>query len=368
MALLALLVLSGTTTHPQSPATLSREQVLRLVDAASGRLRDIEFIYEGSIRLVGEHDEKVTRSDFEQDFQGLFAYRNDRSAHLYVYTSSADVRRPLTITAESLFKHKVTERQRTPDRGRIYGPDRASSGVVGSLDKPHSALRYLLLPRLLEVLTDERRAITESAWETMDGVECLRIKVSSIDPETRSELMSEVYWLDPDRGMNPLRCDCLVKNELLSRDFDISLEKFTASDGSDVWIPTRGTHYSFATVSGYSATPVFEETYSTVNGTLKLNQGLPDTRFSIDWLPHRVPEALSSSARTFHELETRTTRGQTTETRLDQLLADANNEAELLEATAPSREPWISKYSYAIVILVLAVGVIAFGLYRRWRS
>jgi hypothetical protein len=244
----------------------------------------------------------------------------------------------------------------------------------------------VLLPWLRELLVAPEYSYRCLGWAEVDQRRCLAIELATI-PKTPSGIrMINRYWVDLSRGCHPLRYEVLRGETLLLRSLDIGLTELPIPNNRRVWIPIRGRFLSY--LSGpaqYAADPTFEETYAVVAHTVQLNQGLPDSTFTLDHSvtpksarlvklktdfstsrenarvktlqkstqPHVSPKVLQVSA---------------TQETTDRLLAEADDQAIALEASAPSRESWIRRNELALAVSSMGVLCLAIAAYWRLRA
>jgi hypothetical protein len=341
--------------------SVDRQQLLRILNATWAEVRDVEFLYEGSIRALGRDEQGP--GDFDDDFQGIFAFRHDNAASLYTFVWPADRKKPMVLKVSNLFKGRYGRRSRLPDsRPSPSSPDRVQKGVVASLLGPHSPLNFFLMPLLIELLRDESTPFESLGWEDVGGHRCLKVRLGP------PGIYEKIYWLDIERGGHPLKYEVLLRSNLRMRRLDIELTRFRLADGKPCWLPVQGKTHSYVKSGGLSKTPVFEEIYHIIRGTVHINRGLSDSRFSLDWSPKPGTEGPAKAIIEFNHPPASARRPQSAQERLDRVIAEASRQTEHLEASAPSRESWIRRNPATVALVV--VGIVAFGFagYLKWRS
>jgi len=84
-------------------------------------------------------------------------------------------------------------------------------------------------------------------WEEVDGVSCLKVKFAN-GPRTNGRPGEEMlYWLDMNRGGNPLRLDYSNQGRLWARTDGIKLAQISSRDDEAFWFPVAGVFSSFLT-------------------------------------------------------------------------------------------------------------------------
>ncbi len=358
--IISVLSLGLAIAVPQGAAGLpDRGQLIRLLETGGG-FDDVEFIYEGSARAIDRDD-----AGSDRDFQGTAAYRRDGSAHLGLYVEPADRSKPLNRQDFALFRNKLTEASRVadaPDDPKASG-HRESPGIVASLDRPTSIFRIFLAPKLLELLREDNFAFSCLGWERRDGHDCLKVEVAYGNPADRPARGR--YWIDLERGANPIHFESYEGDRLRMRTTDIALGSFP--DGAAVrWIPVRGKHQSFVSgITSLSNSPVREEEYALVADTIRFDQKLPDRRFSIDYRPDEGAGGLRKMKAQFDSTPARPRRKrESPQQRLDRVLAEADAQSAQLEASSPSRASWLAQYGWSAA--VTGAGLAVLGLAGVW--
>lgn len=358
-------ILLAVAAPSEIDAGIDRAQLSRLLHATSAAMRDVEWIYEGSTRVM-KSKRGPDAIDFEDDFQGVFAYRNDRSVHLDVYIESDSPKRPFQREIFALRGAELAQRLRTPDHSNpVATGDRSGVGGLGSLNRPRSPTRSFLLPHLLEYVDDPSWSVEPSGWEVIDGHRCLKILVTQ-----GSRKHANHYWIDLERGGMPLRHEDFTDKGIRGRDFAIELARVSDKRGAQFWIPVRGKTHSFVTAQGVDRDPIFEEIYSVLEGTVRINQDLPDSRFTLDSESSLIaPDLAKQKSRYETALNAPKPRSQTPQEHIETLLAKADAQSKGLEASAPSRESWYQR-NFLSILLVLGGGatlIAATFLLRRGR-
>jgi len=333
---------------------ITRDQLHRILQVTASRIRDIEFIYEGSVRSLDRTDNKPNNID--QDFQGTFAQRSDGATHMSIYVQSRDISKPLRHESLGVIGTRMTHRLSTPDQDAGEPPnDRVSQGSLASFTRPMSAGRILLFPIFMAYMAQSNLKIEPEKWETVGKRRCLKVLVYYDKPES-----GEAYWLDLERDGNVLKFEDYTKGQLRGRIDEITLGLITGPTGEQVWIPVKGRDRSFLNLHGTSKSPTVEELYTIVNGTVELNRGLPDSRFSIDAVPGVSSPSLSARRSQPRSVRTSPKPRLPPAARIDLMLEEADKQSKQLEASSPARQPWWQTNTQSI--LFLSLGVCALGI------
>jgi hypothetical protein len=207
-------------------------------------------------------------------------------------------------------------------------------------------------------------------WEDVGGHHCLKVQFDEVYglPDGIAERPTVRYWIDLERGGHPLKVEFRRGDKIRMRTAKIELEQVTGSDGRDYWFPVRGVTYVYpALVSGYVDRPVAYEVYKVLDGTVRFNQNLPDSFFTLDW-KGAVPEnrQLATRRKEFRK-PIRRSDPEGIKRQLENDLASANQQSEELEASSQARARW--SWSALAQVTFASVGVVflmAVGIWR-WR-
>ncbi len=359
--------LDATDITPERLAVLVRDQWQEL--------DDVEFIYEGSMYHryrktkvpPGAHD------PFEESYQGAFAYRRDDAAHIDVYVQPSNPTAPLTHATKCLLNGSVRGQNRRPD-GRLQLSRReAVSGYIGSLDEQRSPLRIFLLPHFLLLLRQDPSLyhVRVAGWERCSERMCLKVEIVYRPPGFQKDAYTHKFWLDMQRGANPLRYDYFDTDNLRMQADEIGLGRFEVGD-KVFWLPVRGRRLSFLTIEPtgirFLKTPVFEETFEVVDGSVRVNQDLPDRRFSLDWEATPASDGLRKSKERFEAQGPRRSGPRGVEDRIRRVIAEADGQAKALEASAPSRESWTWAGAARLGLLTIGSACLIVAGFRKWRE
>jgi len=368
-----LLLLVVAVIQAPSSEVPDAGQFLRLVKGLHSEVRDVSFVFEGGVRLVGPENivgkQEVPHGN---QFQGAFSYRAADGATLvdsYQISLAPDV--PVARVKLSLLKGNLHELALIPDAGVRDTKPEKSAGAPGSMSRDGSPNRFLFHWYFQALSEADLPKIHTRGWEVLDGHRCLVVNVVASEGKNG---LSHRFWVDLERGGNVLKFEGYSGANLRYRTRDIKLNKFMAG-AKEVWLPVGGTVDTFMWGSDYRDVPIYRETYAVVNGSVILNAGLSDADFSVTKRDRSAGELdkLELSAR-YREAMSRPppdpmrTDPPSVRERIDAQLAEADRQAKMLEASAPSRESWSWVGAVQVTVAVAAVALIVTALMMRRRA
>ncbi len=370
-ASLVILSLCGQTATPLDDAT----QFLQVMEGLHSDIHDLSLVCEGWTKFVGP--DRLMRGrpkSFDDRFQAEYAYRNDGSAFLDLYRHRQVNGVSFSRTKTALLRDRLEQLQHVPDNARDPLRVPAQHGGPASLDLPESPQR-IFFTWFFNDLKNRRNNYQFVGWETVDDRQCAHVVIDLTPraPENRKLLFH--FWIDMERGGHPLKIERYDGKDLTMRTHEIRLERTSPSQGAEVWLPISGVTESFGWGNDYYDEPIFRETIFVLRGSIRLNQDLPDRVFSVDWnnSTTRSP-GLDSMRREFESLATRPpdpprrTDPQAVREELDRRLAEADRQAEMVEASSTARTRWSWTTILQIGFGLLGVGLIVGALLWRRNS
>jgi len=353
---------------------IDRMQLTRILEANWSEIHDLEFVFEGTISPTDRTSKpdplrpglRTNPDDFNNSYQGTFAWRSDESIHLDNYVQNVNPTRPLSRQITTLFRGGIANRNRVPDHLPPAGPESSSAGGVLSMDRPMSPIRITQYPIILTLIKAFDWYYYFQKWEDVSGRRLLVFDLSNKPTPRDDKAFVYRFWLDMERGSMPVQVEVFDGPDLRGRVSNIELTSVNTADGKQVWIPVRGKEESFVDFRTYSKSPVFTETYAVLNGTIRVNQGLPDSRFSLDYEAKPTSGGLVKAKATFDGASaTHRAKQEPPQKRIDRALAEADRQSEQLQASAPSRESWVSRN--IIPTAILAIGSLTLIGVGSWR-
>jgi hypothetical protein len=247
------------------------------------KFNDIELMYEGSV-LVNPSLNAAVKTRVDYQFQGTLAFRRDGAAHAEIFVDKTVFGGNLIINRYCTLNNKMHEQVVDPDDANASPGYAESAGGAASFNRAASYFRIFMLPSLSfshHFYVDNMCSIL--GWEQVAGISCLKVDFSQGKAINR-------YWLDLNRGGNPLKVESLIGDQLRYRVDEIELKSHIMPDGSGLWIPISGMVRTYLNNDLQSTSdPVFTESYKVLDGSVVINQDLGDRRFSPRWTSAHNP-------------------------------------------------------------------------------
>lgn len=241
--------------------------------------------------------------------------------------------------------------------------DQPLSGGVGGLLAPGSPFRIFLTPWLMILMGEKDRVFVALGWEAVAGRRCLKIEITNASGGIRDR-----FWLDIERNAIPIKYENYSGSQLRGRSIEIELARFDSGEGKTIWLPVRGKDQSFLKGLSYSSHPTVEETYQVVGGTVRLNQELPDSRFSLDWTAKASTPSLAAVTKDFAKAKVQRDDPAAVQRDLDRKVSEAKRQSKLLEASSPWREPWLVRNFWVIALPLLGILLLGVTTYLKFRG
>lgn len=290
---MALVCASAMLLIGGEPPRLTAEQFGRIMHGLHAPIRDVTFIFEGKMFglpigiTVAEALEggETSKARLNMDFQGAYAVRSDGASYIDAFdndhsNSGIDHTRRLAANLRSELKQVTRFPERRNEQGITEG------GGPGTLNRTGSPERINYLYFFMPLEDYAARNFRHLGWEEVDGHRCavVQLDISYGDKMPDGERIVNQYWVDLERGGHPLRVDFLHPKEgLRMRSLGIELAQVDFPGGKEIWFPVRGRTEFFSNMGWRKpGDPEGVETYSVVGGTIRFNQDLPDSAFSIE--------------------------------------------------------------------------------------
>lgn len=250
--------------------------------------KDLQFVCEGETRWVVDTGDMYREApdSLSGRFQGTFAYRQDGAVIWDVYAKPFDTRAEFRHDTYAQLGGRSSKVFRTPDRRSLREPVQEGSGSPGILGAPISPQLFFYLGYWRSRGYSSGRLQVDSVeWDETDGNSTLHLKIDETPqsiPKGRSlaKVRSE-YWLDMKRGGHVLLHERYRDSRLIARTHRVLLQDFKSPGGQKLWLPVHAEFETFWWLKGFSDTPLFREIYDVVLGSVVLNAGLSDERFSV---------------------------------------------------------------------------------------
>ena len=372
-------VLMFTSAFREPNPEVDGEQLMRLLEGLHSQVHDYELVCEGRIRFADTAEESIKEGGpkiHEMDFQGSFGYRSaDGADYLDLYQKPIHSDGSFLHGTYAQIKGEFAKTVRSSDQKDLPQVIEKGPGVPGSLNFPCSPERIIYLHRWRRWgYRAGNIGYGFEGWDELNGMPTLRIRVNEFP---RSHLLEEKwsrFWIDLKRGGHVIKHESFRGSHLESRTYNIVLEQFQLADGTKIWFPVHGELDSFAWQMVYRPDPVLHEVYDVVRGSLIFNRGLADERFSIGWKGHGPK--VGGLKRLAEEYRSRPPRPRPPGFRTDPVgveedqmhrLAEADRQAEELDASPPSRPGWNATVflQSGLTIVGIVALLAAFFLRRR---
>ncbi len=345
--------------------------------------RDISFLYEVThARLEATAGKEPDPANVRRS-QGLYAYRSDGATVWDVFGQGRG-NKPVGRMISAILHNRLERLNASPDSGpavrdRVPEVAPGGPGVLAGPDSPERIFLAYYFPTLVDPSEHE---IEFQGWENISGHRCLKVRMLK---QPRPLLKGWVgglpfvkLWVDLERDGCPLRYELYRGNDLEVRTEVTRLERLTLPDGRHLWLPVTGKTMTFLGQEGpgrivHTKEPVSVEDYGVLVETVKFDQGLSDGFFSAK--KHALVANDEGLRKLQRELE-KTPKPQmkrlpadpeSRQKRLDEALAEADRQAQRLEASSAARAGvgWFEALYGGLGMLgVLAIGGASFWYWR----
>ena len=332
-------------------------------------VKDVAFVYEGRVSGVppGETPEGLERSgepgNLAMTYQGEFVTRSDGARRHDIFETQHNRKRPYDVRQVMVeLKDKCQAVSQFPDR-RNEQPHRSCE-----LNFPGSADRILYRWFFRDLNDPLSRGYEYLGWETIDGHRCLKVQFDEVVgiPENMEDRPTIVFWIDLERGGHPLRVEFRRGGKVRMQVVDIQLARIPFGKGREAWLPVHGRHEDFLIIGPETPTrAVGFETYTVVDGSIRINHNPGDEVFTIDWKGTATgDQSLARRQREFRKPPRRTD-PEGIRCHLAKALAEADEDDRRLEASSPARETWTPTLVWQAVLTL--TGVFALGAAGTWK-
>jgi hypothetical protein len=345
-----IFVLMLMSSQDPSPR-IDGDQFLNIIRGLHAEIRDFSFIYEGERKLVRMDATESEQQRVHNRYQGTYAFRSDGSTHLDVYFNGSGGGLPLFRSMAAILGDKTELLKFAPDSStRRVVKERKRNPYLLERNSP----RQFLFHWYFEAISDANSYDYEfQGWENIDGRNCIRVKLgrslrSQVSKPVTMPRVKPVYvmWIDLERSGNPVRIDLLGSTSKVTERTRVELQQFTLPNGKKVWFPISGVTETFLTAPNkYSDEPQLRETYFVVRRTLRFNQGLPDSIFTV-----KRDGQVAGSGELVLRNEFKEARNhrppisrndpESVKDMLEKKLVEADRQSSSLEASSVSRESW----------------------------
>jgi hypothetical protein len=268
---------------------------------------------------------------------------------------------------------KVERLAFNPELPSGTGPPDVHKGSPREFNTTMSPVQFFLVWYVHDMLRDPAfYNFRFEKWEELDGQRCLVARVDWAGGSAKPDEQNfNRIWVDLGRGGHPIRLEYWSKGKLDAVTHNVRLAEFDSADGRRVWLPVSGD----TDTGDLSTGEILRDSTTIVRDTVRLNQGLKDERFRLDWkgplsyapAVERARKAYEAAARTPKSAGRRETLAET-EARLDAQLVEAEAQTRMVEASSPARERFSGVQALQVGLLVLGVGLLVYVFWARRRA
>lgn len=342
----------------------------KLMKGLHGRIQDLSFVYEGDVHYPGANTK--ASQDLDENFQGRYFFRSDDSVLLDAFHRKIGREAPPVNHIRALYKGMIDHSARMADLKKIT--NQTKSGHSQSLTGPSYPHGFLYTWYFLRLGDPGSCGYRFLGWEVVDGHRCLNVRLDWICGLGGDDDAAYYFWIDIERGGHPLRVEIRKKNAVVMRLSEVKLRRFTAQDES-YWLPVAALRQTFPVEGGFLASPVSRETYSIVDGSVLINQGLKDEVFTVRWAVDSQGSSRESNALRIAREEFEKTPLMTpfrsdpkgVQERLDRALDLANQQSKQLDASAGAQEEGRSWILVPYVIGIISLCLLISSFFWFWR-
>ncbi len=374
--LLTLFAIVTIMIGPEVGNKIDRQQLVQLVAAAQeANHQDVSFDYEGRWAFASKFGPELV----ERVYTGSFTHRADGATLADIYNFEPEDKQAshgvfATLNGTSSFSNQRANQKNAIISIKKQGPlEYAGPGNY----------RQIWLVDLVKKFALSDYVYEFEGLRRLDDTECIVVRFRLLypdDPTPKEKSLSEIFWVDLNRGGHVLRHERRVDDVNLASVTAVRLQRFEPRPGRLVWLPSSGKVENLVDVSKdlkpiYLANPVNYSTYDLLPATLRFDQGLKDGVFSVKARPgDAVSDQVRKARYEFGQYMVRpttVTRNPTdaeVKAELERMLKDSKVMATELKASSPAQEEsaWWAHWPWAVAGSALA-GV-GFVFYRRRRA
>jgi len=356
-----------------SDPPVSESEFFRLMEGLHAPFRDISLICEGTSTFIGPKSLLEEGANRDMNYQCQYYYRQDGATRTDMYIKSIHGDSILSRSTRALLGNRLEELSGVPDSKDLaqVRVRRGDTAAFRSLGATHNIL-YIWLFRWMCMRGG--RNFESPGWEEVDGHRCLRVELDFLPGFKAPSKLRVRAWLDVARGGHPLRIELRRGVELLWQAHDIKLLRFQLPGGGEAYLPVDGVLDSYSFNWKSYQEPIMRDTYHVVTDTVRLNRGLTDRIFSVAW-KDGTPESagMQRMRREFDQAAIRARASRplrdpdSVRERLDKQLAEAGQQAKMLEASAVARSGWAWATVLPYGLSIGGVTLLGFVAFVKWR-
>ncbi len=367
------------------PDGIDRAQLVRLMQSARSDMSDFVLEYEGEVEYPPPEDRSLLHPNrlqgVTETYTGAYARRSDGATRvdIYVEEPKTNVLRRHTVVN---LNGKTESRSGTDIQKNSQITIRAT--MPQSLPGTSSYARIWLG----DVVLGLARSSVPYRFEGMQQVEgrsCAVVRFAYNEaPETpRANVMSNVFWIDLERGAHVLRHEHRWGDDVMETTTLTNLREVRSPSGKTGWLPVAGEVRGYMTVNlnlpekprMFTTQPVRIETYHVIDGSLRMERRLGDDFFSIKGNPGDVvSDELKKAQYEYGQYMVRSRNDKPKlvadseiQQNLEMMLNDSQVMARELKASSPARDGpgWVDVLPWGVAVLA-ALTLIGYLVHRRF--
>ena len=356
---------------------LDRLGLIQLIDTArQSSYRDISFDYEGKDFVPGPIERQslqLGEDGISDVFTGTFRRRSDGAISLDIFDVESRLGKQRAHHSQIALLN---------DQMEISTLAAAEKQAKISVENPDliffagsTSYRNVWLNDWVRMFAQSQYLYDFLGTEQLDGRQCLVVRFRLVYDESlpRDKQGSHTFWMDFQRGGHVVRHEKRFGGKLIILG-TARLGEFTVKPGQIAWLPISGRVESRAAwrdgKGKYLDEPVHYETYEMIPATIRFNQGLQDSAFSVNAkLGDAVSDQIRKARYEFGQYMVRprevpkVSSNAEIKANLDKMLGDSKIMSQELKATSPMREgpTWWSRWPWVLAVTALAgVGFVWF--------
>lgn len=257
-------------------------QFTRAISGLMSPTKDEAFVFEGSWEYVGPREAiKHDPEEMSGTFQGSYAGRSDGALFVDLYSRARPGGAPLVRDTAAILGDRTDRLRQVPDQ-KAGTPQRLTKAAPRALLTAGSPLRLVYTWQFRNADAGTFPNFKQHGNESIDGHPCLHVECDTFPGWNRGEPKPRThYWIDLQRGGHPLRVEYREGGSVVSR-ASIELAEVEDDGGVRLQYPRRCVFESFKDNNRQYDRPISRETIAIVPASLRLNQGLPDSVFSLN--------------------------------------------------------------------------------------
>ena len=267
----------------QSEPAMDGPTVFALLQRYHSSFRDVSFIHEGKLEYTDAGSASPIPHADSRHFMPIEA--TVRRSLIFSANKRASPRvapSPQSCTAawSGWTRRRIGTLRSVPGSRRL---DPAGPGRWGD-QSPERIFLAWYFPTLGEPAEHDFKVL---GWEDVDGHRCLKVSMlrqpKKLLQGWHGGLPYIRLWIDPQRDGYPVRYEYYRGDDLHIRGEITRMERVQVPEGRAIWFPTQGKVWGFVGQHGLAVhkEPAYTDTHGVLIHTVKFNQGLKDSFFSV---------------------------------------------------------------------------------------